>query len=432
MSSAAEDPAATRAGGLGARSGALIAMAFLTASILGFILLGVLARWLTQEQNAQFLALWGLVFGIGSGLSAVEQEIARLATSAHLDRRRVPGRAVQVTGLAVILAGVAVAVIALLPGVGELLRDSLLVCLLVFVATGGFAVQCLSRAVLLGTNQVGAYVSVVVLEAALRLALVATLVLGGATATLGLATLVIVIGCFGWVPVVGRVVRHVSVTAERSSIRSVGSTVGALGLANGLQSLQVTAFPAVASAVLGTSAAMAPVFGAVTMARLPLVALAPVQAMAVPVATRMIRTGRHGHLLGLIARLSIGGLGCAGVALLAGWLLGPWALRLYMGPDYVIAPAVIAVLLAASCVLAVALLEVAALIALERYWMAATVWLVAAVALILAMAVAPGPPDARVAIGVAVGAAASWALATVTLVREARRARVVQSSTQAA
>lgn len=406
---------------LGARSGISIGLAFLTASALGFVLLGVLARWLTQEQNAQFLALWGLVFGIGSALSAVEQEIVRLATNAHIDRVRVPARALQVTGLAVVVAVGAVAVIGVLPGVGQLLRDSLLVCVLVFVATGGFAVQSMSRAVLLGTDQVPAYIGVVVVEAALRLALVTAFVVGGVTPTLGLATLVIVVGSFGWLPVIHRVASRLSWTAERSSVRSVGSTVGALGLANGLQSLQVTAFPTLAAAILGASASTAPLFGAVTMARLPLVALAPVQAMAVPVATRLIRERRHGDLISLVTRLSIGGVACAAVALVAGWFLGPWALTVYMGADYVIAPGVIAVLLGASCVLAVALLEVAALIALERYWTAVLVWLLAALALVLSMMVLPLPPDQRAAAGVAVGAVASWVLATLAVMREARR-----------
>lgn len=417
----ADQPEEARSEGLGRRSGLLIAVAFFTASALGFVLLGVVSRWVTPEQTAQFLALWGLVFGIGSALSAVEQEIVRLATNAHLDRVRVPGRALQVTGLAIAVAVVVVLVIALLPGVGELLRQSVLVAALVFVATGGFAVQCMSRAVLLGTNQVTAYVSVIVLEALLRLVLAAGFVLGGVAPTLGLAALVIVIGCFGWVPVVGRVLRQLSTDTSGSSLRSVGSAVGALGLANGLQSVQVTAFPAVASAILGISAAMAPVYGAVTLARLPLVALAPVQAMAVPVATRLIRSGRMGDLLGLVAKLSAGGFACAALALGGGWLLGPWALRLYMGPGYDIAPAVIALLLAASCVLAVALLIVAALIALERYWTAVTVWLVAGIAVVLTLAAAPLAPDMRAAAGVVVGALVSWAAASVAVTREARR-----------
>lgn len=412
---------------LSARSGALIAVAFFSASALGFVLLGVVSRWVTQEQTAQFLALWGLIFGIGSALSAVEQEIVRLATNAHLDRVRVPGRAIQVTGLAIAVGVLAVLVIALLPGVGELLRQSVLVAALVFVATGGFAVQCMARAVLLGTNQVTAYVSVVVVEALLRLALAAAFVLGGVAPTLGLATAVIVVGCFGWVPVVRRVLRTLSWDTRGSSLRSVGSTVGALGLANGLQSVQVTAFPAVASAILGISAAMAPVYGAVTLARLPLVALAPVQAMAVPVATRMIRTGRLGQLLGLVAKLSVGGFACAALALGGGWLLGPWALGLYLGPGYDIAPAVIAILLAASCVLAVALLIVAALIALERYWTAVTVWLVAALAVVLTLVAAPLAPDLRAAAGVAVGALVSWAGASFAVAREAR-GRAVSST----
>lgn len=414
--------------GLGALSGGAIAVAFATASGLGFVLLGVLPRWLSQEQYAQFLALWGLVFGIGGALSAVEQEIVRIATNAHIDGVKVSGRALQVVGIAIAVAVLFVAVIAVAPGVGQLLRDSLLVCVAVFVATGGFAVQCLSRAVLLGTNQVGAYIRVVVGEAALRLALAALFIVGGAAPSLGLAVLTIVIGCFGWLPVIGRVAGRMTTDVDGSTLRSAGATVGALGLANGLQSVQVTGFPAVASAVLGASAVMAPVYGGVTLARLPLVALAPVQALAVPLATRMIRTGQIGRLIALVARLSLGGLACAVIALVAGWFLGPWALLLYLGPGYVIAPLVIAVLLAASCILAVALLEVAALIALERYWTAAAVWLAAAAAVVATLMLAPLPPDERVAAAVAAGALVSWAVATASVTREARRRQRVEAS----
>lgn len=419
---AAGPPAAgPPAAGLGPRAGILIAAAFLTASALGFVLLGVLARWLTQEQNAQFLAIWGLVFGIGGALSAVEQEIVRLATTAHLEGRRTSGRALQVTGLAIVVALAAVVAITLLPGVGEVLRASLLVCALVFLATGGFAVLCLSRAVLLGSAQVVPYVVVVVGEALLRLVLAAVFFLGGVTPGLGLATLVIVIGCFGWVPVIKQVAARIDWRGGRSSSRSVASTVGALGLANGLQTLQVTAFPAVASAVLGTSAAMASVFGGVTMARLPLVALAPVQAMAVPIATRLIRTGRHAELLRLVGVLSAAGAAAAALAWLGGWLLGPWALRVYMGEAYVIAPAVIATLLAASCILAVALLEVAALIALENYWAAVLVWAVAGAGLLAALVLVPGALDVRAAAGVATGALIAWAVASAAVATAARR-----------
>lgn len=407
--------------GIGPRSGLGIAAAFFTASALGFILLGVLARWVTREQNAQFLALWGLVFGIGSALSAIEQEIVRLATNSHIDGTAVPARAIQVVGLAVLVAGAVLMAILMLPGVGELLRTSLIVCLLVFLATGGFAVQCLSRAVLLGTGQVGSYVTVVICEATFRLVLVLLFLFVGVSPTLAVTTLVIAIGCFGWIPVFHRVTSQLSWSGQRSSMRSVGSTVGALGLANGLQSLQVTAFTALAPAVMGTSAAIAPVLGAATMARLPLVALTPVQAMAVPIATRMVREGRERQLLVLVAKLSAGGAICSAIALVAGWLFGPWALRIYMGESYVIAPAVVATLLAAGCVLAVALLEAAAIIALERYWTAALVWAIGALSLTLTMAFTPGGPDVRVAAGVSVGAVVSWLLATVAVTREARR-----------
>jgi hypothetical protein len=51
--------------------------AFLVASALGFVLLGLVGRWLPPAGNARFLAIWGLVFGLGGALSTVELLMSR-------------------------------------------------------------------------------------------------------------------------------------------------------------------------------------------------------------------------------------------------------------------------------------------------------------------------------------------------------------------
>src|SRR5687768_15661634 len=53
----------TRRVGSPTRAQALsIAAAFMLASALGLVQLSLVARWLTPAMNAEFLALWGLIF----------------------------------------------------------------------------------------------------------------------------------------------------------------------------------------------------------------------------------------------------------------------------------------------------------------------------------------------------------------------------------
>jgi len=398
-----------------AKSVGTIGAALVTSSLLGFGLLAIVARWLPPDDNATFLTVWGLVFGLGSVISAIEQEIARQATRAMLRGERVPGSAVQLTAVALGAAGLAVVVVALLPLRESLFAGSLWVAALTFLAVGGFAVQFMSRGVFLGTDRIRRYAAVIVLEAFLRILLAGGLLLARAEPSIVWAVGAIVIGCFGWLPVVGPLRTQVEWRGGLEPWRRVSNRVGALGLANGLSSLVLTAFPTLVTALLGTAQGLATLFGAVTLSRVPLVLMSPVQAMVVPLATRLVATGRVRDLRALQTRLVSAALAVAVVAGALGYLLGPWVMTVFMGERYDASPAMMAVLVGSTVVMAAALIQAAVFIALERYWLVVATWATSVAATTVTLLVSGGSGETRGTAGFTVAALVAFVMATLLL-----------------
>ena len=157
----------------------------------------------------------------------------------------------------------------------------------------------------------------------------------------------------------------------------------------------LTAFPTLVTAVLGSSEGLADLFGTVTASRVPLVLLAPVQALAVPVAVRLLHSGRAQRLAGLQGRVAVGAIAVAGVLAAAGWWAGPWAMRIFLGPAYAdVSAALVAIVLAASAIMAAALLQAAVFVALQRYVFLVGTWLAAVGSAVVALLV-PGASTDR-------------------------------------
>lgn len=415
-------PAGETAGGVAGRAGA-IGVALILASGLGFLLLALVGRWLSRDDNAAFLSLWGLVFGFGSVISAIEQEIARQATAAALAGRRTPGSVAQLAALALGACVVVLGIVAVLPLGRSTLQGSAAITVLAFVALAGFTGQFLARGVFLGSRQTGRYVAVLVAEAALRVLLAAVLFFGGVAPSLPLAVACIVVGCLGWLPLVPALARSVDWRSGHEPWRAASGRVGALALANGLSSLVLTAFPTLVTAVVGASDGLADLFGVVTVSRIPLVLVSPLQALTVPLAVQALHTGRVAQLGSLQVRLAAGASAAAVGLAGAGWLLGPWAMGLFLGEKYAaVSPALVAWVLATSALLAAALLQAAVFIALERYRLVVLTWALAVAAAVAALLL-PGAPEAR---GMAAFVAASVVAfgASGVLLQRAVRARI--------
>ena len=375
------------------RQAVSVSAVFLVSSGLGFVLLALVARWLPPADNARFLAIWGLIFGLGSALSAVEQTASRRSAHASMEGRAVPRGVVQSALLAWLMSVAAVVVVLVVTPAARHFVGSLVVALLVLLALSGFSAQFLSRGIFLGTQQVGLFLVVLLVEAGARTTLVATFLIGGLTPSLELAVTTIVIGCFAWIPVAGHLVRRVDWSGAPDRWRSAFGTVAALSVANGLTALMVAGYPALVGGVVGDVSDLATLFGVLTLSRVPLVLLAPLQTMAVPLVTRVVVAGEVSRLRGLMVRISLCAAAAATVLGCVGYAFGPWAVRVFMGAEYDPPRTVVAVVLAGTCMLAAALLQSAVLIALGHVWRLAALWLLGDLVAVMAILLLPGSAE---------------------------------------
>jgi O-antigen/teichoic acid export membrane protein len=379
----------------GRRQLGLLSVSFFSASGLGLVLLVLVARWLTPTENLHFQAVWALIFTFASVLGSMEQDVTRRSTAAHLDGVRTPVGAVQAVATAAIASLVVLAGLLASPSGREVVQGSAPVVLMVLASVVNFAVLILARGVLLGTHALRAYSTVLVGEALARIVLVAALVVLGVDAAVEWAVLATVAGSLVWVGAIGRLARTIEWRGPRDRWRAVGGTVAALGIANGLSALVLTGFPAVAVAILGKSPDLAVLIAVITLSRAPLALLAPVQALTVPTVVRWTRDGDTHRLARALEYIAGGSAAAALVGAGLGYVVGPWAVALVLGADYRPASIVAAFVAAATCVMAGALLQAAALVAMQRYWEVTACWASAIVAAATLMLGAPWSDEAR-------------------------------------
>jgi O-antigen/teichoic acid export membrane protein len=348
----------------------LLSVSFFSASGLGLLLLVVVARWLTPTQNLHFQAVWALIFTVASVLGSLEQEVTRQSTAAELESRRAPAGAVQAVGLAAVASLVALAVFLATPSGREVVHGSLSIVLLTLVSVVNFAILILTRGVLLGAHALRGYSALLVGEALARVVVMAVVVLGGVERAVEWAVLATLV----WLGALGRLARAVDWRGGREPWRAVGGTVAALGIANSLSALVLTGFPAVTVAILGRSPDLAVLIAVITLSRAPLALMAPVQALTVPTVVRWSRSGDTRHLTRALEYIAAGSSAAALLGAAVGYAAGPWAVALVLGADYRPSPIVASAVAGATCVMAGALLQAAALVALQRYWQVTACW----------------------------------------------------------
>lgn len=373
----------------------LLSVSFFAASGLGLVLLVAVARWLTPTDNAHFQAVWGLIFAFGSVLGSVEQEVTRRSTAAALDGRRTPLGAAQAIALAAAASLVALGVILATPQGRAIVEGSTPVVLLTLVSVLNFSLLVLARGLLLGAHALRGYAAVLVGEALLRVVLIALLVVTGVDAAVEWAVFATVAGSLVWVAVLRRLAHAIDWSGGRDPWTTVGGTVAALGIANGLSALVLTGFPAVAAVVLGDPAELAVLFAVITLARTPLALLAPVQALTVPTVVRWSRSGDTERLSRALQHIAEGTAVAALLGAVVGYLVGPWAVVLVLGPEYRPTAIMAALVAVATCVMAGALLQAAALVALQRYWPLTACWTAAIASAALVMLAAPWDEEGR-------------------------------------
>lgn len=413
-----------------------VGAAIAVSSVVGYLLLAIVGRTLSTADFGLFMSFWGMLFGLASSLSMIEQEAARQSAGGD-EKGHAP--IAQVTLAAAALAAT-VAGITLIPAVSARLYGpgQGLMGLFVLVAAVGFSAQFMVRGLLIGSGQIRSYGGIVIAEAATRLVLLVGIWLTVGI-TLGTAAGAVTAGAFAWLAWI-RPARRITHEVESAVDPAHHSWFGSLRRASGLMlaaaltAAMITGYATMVTAFSGGTPGPegGSVFAALTVSRVPLLFVAPLQALAVPT---IIRWRRDRSNTGQDARKLIlqGGLGTLGVAVLgavAAWFIGPWAVQIGLGDKFVVSSATIAGLVFSACFLGLLQLMSAALIAFGSYKWVTIVWAAATGATALWLFLSPLDIVGSTVVGALVGplvgvslaAAVLWRLAALTVdsVPEAR------------
>ena len=392
------------------------------ASVAGYVLLALVGRMLTKSEFGLFLSYWGVMFGLASSLAMIEQEAARQSaegdTTGTVPIRRVAAAAAVIASLA--------AATTLLPPVAGLVygdADSPLGALAV-IAVIGFSMQFMIRGLLMGHGMVQSYSLLVVAEATARLVALAVVWLT-VGASLGSVAGAVAVGAFAWLLWV-RPARLLTAGTPKSdpglrSWRGPLRRAASLMLAAALTAAIITGYPTMVTAFAGGTIGDegGTVFATLQASRVPLLFVAPLQALAVPTIIRWrdsaTAEGPNAHLL--LVRALLATVAVAAVGAVAAWFVGPWGVQVAFGAKYVVAPAVVAGLVFSACFLALLQLMSAALVAFGSYRWTGIVWGGAVLATITWLVVSPFSVTWSTVVGAIVGPLVGVTIAVVVLWR---------------
>ena len=379
----------------GAPSAVLVAAA--VSGVAGYVVLVVVARYLTPAANAEFLVFWGALFGTFGVLIGIATETTRTVHSASQQ----PGRAgacvlpevvLLATGLGVVLgaSGRLWAPRVLGPD-GRPLLGALLVGSLLFAG------HCFVAGSAAGRGHWTTYSLFVGGEAVTRLVLVVGAVLAGALVG-GLAWAV-ALACGAWLLISvlpgARTREAVAVTGDVSRAGLRGRLVAAC-TASGASSLLLVGFPVLLRLTTPDEAfaRAAPLILAVSLSRAPL--LVPLNAYQNVAVTEVVSHG-VGALRHATALLTGATVVCAGAAV----LVGPALLRV-INPEYDVSGVVFGLLVVAAGLVGYLTLTGAASIALDHHTAYLVGWVVAT-AVAACLLLLPFSLEARVVVALVGG-----------------------------
>jgi lipopolysaccharide/colanic/teichoic acid biosynthesis glycosyltransferase/O-antigen/teichoic acid export membrane protein len=188
------------------------------------------------------------------------------------------------------------------------------------------------------------------------------------------------------------------------------SLLGGLVLAAAASQALLLAGPLLVGMLGGSAVEVSIAFACFTVGRAPLVFGYNLLARVLGPFTRMALRGERRELSSWARGMALSGLALAGLATLAGWLAGPWVVRVAFGPEFVVDGTTTA-LIAAGVVLAGAGLFVGQILVAEaRTGRLAMAWSAGLVAAVATLAVLAGmAPITLVATAFLIGEAAALA-----------------------
>ncbi|HWD02285.1 MAG TPA: hypothetical protein VG674_07525 [Amycolatopsis sp.] len=402
------------------RSAGKIGISLLVAIALGYVLTLLVGRWLGPVNSKVFLSFWGILMGLGSALSPLEQELSRQSAVARLEGTK-PGKAAL---RALTVGAVIVAVIAALTLVVPVLTDRLYdgrteLGFIVLLGALSFACQFSARGLLVGAQRIGEYSWLVLAEAAVRVLVLVGVFLAGLTGVVSFA-IAAAVGSFAWLlfvrPVSGLLDPHV----DGEAWRPITSRIVLLLIGAGLTASVITGYPAMVSLLApgGDPAQVGVLFNTLTVSRVPLLLLSPLQALAVPTVVRLSGTAEGMHRLRrLLALGTLGTLVVGALGFVVGWVIGPWLVKLLYGPEFVAQGWWVAGMVWGAVLLTALQLMTAVLVARTQANKVLATWAVVAVSTALVLLLLPGGTILRAVAGLAAGPTVGLVVAAVFVLR---------------
>lgn len=391
------------------------------AAASGYAIFLVSARVLPVDQNADFLAFWGVLFGLFGVLTGLMHEATRAAKAASLAPAKLQSGAPIILS-SVLIGGVVAVVLALgspwwipafVPESGPILGVGLVLATVLYAGHVGLA------GTLGGREHWGGYSALTAAEALLRFSVVAAAAilgfgLGGLEVAALTGTLVWLV--FAFLTPMGRsALRQRADVGMRGYFKRCGYSMASAASS----AILITGFPALIKIMSEDAefAAAAPLLLAVSLTRAPI--LIPLQAFQGVVMTKLMSADQPAHrVLGKPIALVLA-VGVTG-GLLATWL-GPMILLIF-GPGYTLDGVWIGLLTLDAALLAVLTLTGTAALAASRHRIYLAGWFTAT-AVSVALLALPGPIDLMVVCSLAAGPLAGSAvhLWGLRAVRPARR-----------
>ncbi|WP_410630415.1 lipopolysaccharide biosynthesis protein [Amycolatopsis sp. cmx-4-83] len=419
MSSAdVETPAAARSGRTtaGSLGGSLI------VSIgLGYVLTVACQRLLSPQDYAVFVTFWGLVMGLGSALSPLEQELSRQSAVAALTGGKAGRPALRAVAVGVLVAAV-FSLALLIPPVNDRLFGGDLALPLIVLAGGvAFACQFGTRGLLIGQHKVKAFSLLVVAEPAIRALVLGVLFVSVAYNVVSLA-IAVAAGSFAWLLFARPARQLLDPHVEGDGWGVTGRRMGMLLVGAALTAAVITGYPALVGLLApgGDRDRVGALFAALVIARLPLTLIGPVQSLAVPFVVRLSVTeeGRH-KLRRVLALGAAASLVLAALGALVGLWLGPWAVRFVSGPKYDIDGWSVAGLVWSSVLLVPMQLLTAVLVARTQARLVLVTWAIVTGTASLLLVLLPGETVFRAVVALAAAPTLGLAVVLAFVLRKA-------------
>ncbi|HKN53500.1 MAG TPA: hypothetical protein VJX66_13425 [Amycolatopsis sp.] len=388
------------------RSAGRIGVSLLIAVGLGYLLTVLASRLLGPTNSAAFLAFWGVLMGLGSALSPLEQELSRQSAVAALDG----GKAGKPALRALAVGAVAVAVVAALTLAVPVLGDRLYyghteLGVIALCGAIAFACQFATRGLLVGQNRIRPYSWLVLAEALVRVLVLGAIAVAGLTGLTSFA-LAAAAGSFAWLLFLRQARGLIDPHADGEGWRPVGTRIVQLMLGAGLTASVITGYPALVNLLApgGDKAQVGTLFAALTVSRVPLLLLSPLQALAVPTVVRLSGTDEGMHRLRkILAAGAVGTLVVGAIGALVGLLIGPWLVKLLYGAKFVAEGWWVAGMVWGAVLLTALQLMTAVLVARTQANKVLVTWAVVAASTALVLLLMPGDTLVKAVSGLAAG-----------------------------